>query len=310
MLIAAPLSFCKMEEVIIINKKQLSKIYPMWLGLPAGLIYTIFFIVPIITAFFYSFTDWNLDRMDSPQFIWFRNFINLFQDEVFLRSLWNTILFAFSTTILKTLVGLILALLVVQKFKGNSFFRTLFYLPCVLSCMIVGLLFTGILKQDGLINTFLSAIGQEGLTRNWLGSYGTAMFWIIIIEVWMWAGFTMFLFISGLQSIPKEYYESAQIDGATRWEQFKHITLPLLAPSFTVVITFNITGGLKVFDIVYSLTGGGPGFDTQVLSTYTYRAFGMGLLGKSSASALILSIFIVGITFALNKFLRSKEVET
>lgn len=299
-----------MEEVITINKKQLSKIYPMWLGLPAGLIYTIFFIVPIITAFFYSFTDWNLDRMDSPQFIWFRNFINLFQDEVFLRSLWNTVLFAFSTTILKTLVGLILALLVVQKFKGNSFFRTLFYLPCVLSCMIVGLLFTGILKQDGLINTFLSAIGQEGLTRNWLGSYGTAMFWIIIIEVWMWAGFTMFLFISGLQSIPKEYYESAQIDGATRWEQFKHITLPLLAPSFTVVITFNITGGLKVFDIVYSLTGGGPGFDTQVLSTYTYRAFGMGLLGKSSASALILSIFIVGITFALNKFLRSKEVET
>lgn len=298
-----------MEEVITINKKQLSKIYPMWLGLPAGLIYTIFFIVPIITAFFYSFTDWNLDRMDSPQFIWFRNFINLFQDEVFLRSLWNTILFAFSTTILKTLVGLILALLVVQKFKGNSFFRTLFYLPCVLSCMIVGLLFTGILKQDGLINTFLSAIGQEGLTRNWLGSYGTAMFWIIIIEVWMWAGFTMFLFISGLQSISKEYYESAQIDGATRWEQFKHITLPLLAPSFTVVITFNITGGLKVFDIVYSLTGGGPGFDTQVLSTYTYRAFGMGLLGKSSASALILSIFIVGITFALNKFLRSKEVE-
>lgn len=299
-----------MEEVITINKKQLSKIYPMWLGLPAGLIYTIFFIVPIITAFFYSFTDWNLDRMDSPQFIWLRNFINLFQDEVFLRSLWNTVLFAFSTTILKTLVGLILALLVVQKFKGNSFFRTLFYLPCVLSCMIVGLLFTGILKQDGLINTFLTAIGQEGLARNWLGSYGTAMFWIIIIEVWMWAGFTMFLFISGLQSIPKEYYESAQIDGTTRWEQFKHITLPLLAPSFTVVVTFNITGGLKVFDIVYSLTGGGPGFDTQVLSTYTYRAFGMGLLGKSSASALILSVFIVGITFALNKFLRSKEVET
>lgn len=299
-----------MEEVITINKKQLSKIYPMWLGLPAGLVYTVFFIVPIITAFFYSFTDWNLDRMDSPQFIWFRNFINLFQDEVFLRSLWNTILFAFSTTILKTLVGLILALLVVQKFKGNSFFRTLFYLPCVLSCMIVGLLFTGILKQDGLINTFLTAIGQEGLARNWLGSYGTAMFWIIIIEVWMWAGFTMFLFISGLQSISREYYESAQIDGATSWEQFKHITLPLLAPSFTVVVTLNITGGLKVFDIVYSLTGGGPGFDTQVLSTYTYRAFGMGLLGKSSASALILSVFIVGITFALNKFLRSKEVET
>lgn len=297
------------KEVVTINKKQLSKIYPMWLGLPAGLVYTVFFIVPIVTALFYSFTDWNMDRFDDPKFVGLRNIINLFQDEVFLRSLWNTVLFAFSTTILKTIVGLVLALLVVQKFRGNSIFRTLFYLPCVLSCMIVGLLFTGVLKQDGLINNFLTAIGQADLARDWLGSYGTAMFWIIIIEVWMWAGFNMFLFISGLQAIPREYYESAQIDGATSWQQFRKITLPLLAPSFTVVVTFNITGGLKVFDLVYSLTGGGPGFDTQVLSTYTYRAFGMGLLGKSSASALILSVFIVGVTFALNKFLRSKEVD-
>lgn len=296
--------------MVAINKKQLSKIYPMWLGAPAALVYTIFFIIPIITAFFYSFTDWNMDRMDSAKFIGLRNVVNLFQDEVFLRSLWNTMLFALSTTVFKTVVGLMLALLVVQKFRGNSIFRTLFYLPCVLSCMIVGLLFTGVLKQDGLINNFLRAIGQADLARDWLGSYGTAMLWIIIIEVWMWAGFTMFLFISGLQAIPGEYYESAQIDGATKWQQFKRITLPLLAPSFTVVVTLNITGGLKVFDLVYSLTGGGPGFDTQVLSTYTYRAFGMGLLGKSSASALILSFFIVGITFALNKFLRSREVDT
>ncbi len=281
----------------------------MWLGLPAGLIYTIFFIVPIISAFFYSFTDWNLDRMNSVHFTGLDNIISLFKDEVFIRSLWNTFLFAFSTTVLKTIVGLILALLVVKKFRGNGFFRTLFYLPCVLSCMIVGLLFTGILRQDGLLNNLLGMAGRADLARDWLGSYGTAMFWIITIEVWMWAGFTMFLFISGLQSIPGEYYESAQIDGASAWQQFKKITLPLLAPSFTVVVTLNITGGLKVFDIVYSLTGGGPGFDTQVLSTYTYRAFGWGLLGKSSASALILSFLIVGITFALNKFLRSKEVE-
>ena len=281
----------------------------MWLGIPAGLVYTVFFIIPIITAFFYSFTNWNMDQMDSPTFTGLTNFINLFQDEIFLHSLWNTVLFAFSTTILKTVVGLLLALLIVQKFRGNSIFRTLFYLPCVLSCMIVGLLFTGILKQDGLLNKFFISIGQPNIARDWLGSYGTAMFWIIIIEVWMWAGFTMFLFISGLQSIPREYYESAQIDGASTWMQFKKITLPLLAPSFTVVVTFNITGGLKVFDLVYSLTGGGPGFDTQVLSTYTYRAFGMGLLGKSSASAMILSLFIVGVTFALNKFLRSKEVD-
>lgn len=282
--------------------------YPLWLGIPSVLVYTIFFIVPIITAFFYSFTDWNMNHMNEAKFIGLRNITNLFQDEIFLRSLWNTMLFALSTTVLKTILGLLLALLVAQKFRGCSIFRTLFYLPCVLSCMIVGLLFTGVLKHDGLINNFLLVIGQGDLARDWLGSYGTAMFWIIMIEVWMWAGFTMFLFISGLQAIPREYYESAQIDGATKWHRFKAITMPLLAPSITVVVTFNITGGLKVFDLVYSLTGGGPGFDTQVLSTYTYRAFGMGLLGKSSASAMILSFFIVGVTFALNKFLRSREV--
>lgn len=291
------------------NRKQLRKVYPVWLSFPAVFVYTLFFIVPIITAFFYSFTDWNMDRMNTPKYIAFRNFINLFQDEIFIRSLGNTVLFAVSTTVLKTAVGLALALLVVRKFRGNSIFRTIFYLPCVLSCMVVGLLFSGILKEEGLINTFLKAIGHAGLARDWLGSYATAMVWIIIIEVWMWAGFTMFLFISGLQAIPKEYYESAQLDGASARQRFFSITLPLLAPSFTVVVTLSITGGLKVFDIVYALTGGGPGFDTQVLSTYTYRAFGLGLLGKSSASALVLSIFIVGITFALNKFLRSREVE-
>ena len=128
------------------------KLYPGWMCLPAVGIYTVFYIVPIVIAFLFSFTDWNMDRLNSPVFSGFRNFINLFGDEVFLRSLGNTALFAIMTTIFKTIVGLGLALLVVQKFKGNGFFRTLFYLPCVLSCMIVGLLFTGILKQDGLLN--------------------------------------------------------------------------------------------------------------------------------------------------------------
>ena len=257
------------------------KLYPGWMCIPAIVVYSLFYIVPILMAFFFSFTDWNMDRLNTPHFFGVQNFINLFGDEVFLRSLWNTTLFAAMTTIFKTIVGLCLALLVVQKFKGNGFFRTLFYLPCVLSCMIIG-----------------------------LGQYGTAMFWIIFIEVWMWAGFNMFLFISGLQSVPRELYESAEMDGATAWQRFTKITLPLLAPSFTVVITLNITGGLKVFDLVYALTGGGPGFDTQVLNTYTYRAFGLGLLGKSSASSVVLSVGIVVIAFALNRFLRGKEVES
>lgn len=287
-----------------------ARLYPGWMCIPAAGIYTVFYIAPIVIAFLFSFTNWNMDRLNSPQFSGIQNFVNIFQDAVFLRSLGNTVLFAVFTTIFKTVVGLCLALLVVQKFRGNGFFRTLFYLPCVLSCMIVGLLFTGILKKGGLLNNGLIALGMEAMTKDWLGQYGTAMFWIIFIEVWMWAGFNMFLFISGLQAVPNELYESAKMDGATVWQRFSKITLPLLVPSFTVVITLNITGGLKVFDLVYALTGGGPGFDTQVLSTYTYRAFGLGLLGKSSASSVVLSVGVALVAFALNRFLRGKEVDT
>lgn len=292
------------------GNSRLNKVYPFWLGFPAAAIYTLFFVVPIIAAFFFSFTDWNLDRMDSPAWVGLRNFMSLIGDEVFLRSIQNTLIFAFITTVFKTLVGLLLALLVVKKFWANSFFRTLYYLPCVLSTMIVGLIFTAILRMDGLLNNMLTAMGLQSLTRDWLGSYGSAMSWIIIVEVWMWAGFSMFIFISGLQAIPRDYYESAEIDGANGFQRFASITMPLLAPSFTVVTTLNITGGLKVFDMVYSLTSGGPGFDTQVLSTYTYRAFGLGLLGKSSASALMLSVLVIAITFALNRALKSREIET
>ncbi|URN95382.1 MAG: sugar ABC transporter permease [Candidatus Pristimantibacillus lignocellulolyticus] len=291
------------------NTRKLNRSYPFWMTSPAIIIYTLFFIVPIFASFIYSFTNWNMNSINSPVFNGLDNFRNLFSDGVFFRSLSNTLLFAFTTTILKTVVGLSLAVIVVQKFIGNSFFRTLFYMPSVLSPMIVGLLFTAILKQEGLMNNILNSIGLGQLARDWLGNYGTAMFWIIAIEIWMWAGFSMFIFISGLQAISKDYYEAADMEGASAWLKFRSITLPLLAPSFTVVTTLNITGGLKVFDLVYSLTGGGPGFDTQVLNTYTYRAFGMGLLGKSSASVLILSFVVVLITFALNKMLKSREVD-
>lgn len=283
--------------------------YPLWLAVPGLAVYTLFFIVPILSAFAYSFTNWNLDNMNAARFVGLRNFRSLLQDEIFLRSIGNTLLFAAVTTVFKTIIGLLLALLVVKPFPGNSLFRTLYYLPCVLSTMIVGLLFTAILRYDGLLNNLLTAAGLESLTRDWLGKYNTAMLWIILTEIWMWAGFSMFIFISGLQAISRDYYESAELDGASAWQSFRHITLPLLAPSFTVIATLNVTGGLKVFDIVYALTGGGPGFDTQVLSTYVYRAFGLGLLGKSSAAAILLSLLIVAVTFALNRFLRSLEVE-
>ncbi|QUI21992.1 sugar ABC transporter permease [Vallitalea pronyensis] len=291
-------------------KKDISKrFYPMWLVSPAVVIYALFFIVPVILSLFLSFTDWNLHRIMSPSFVGFKNFIILFKDGIFVKAIFNTLLFASTTTVLKTVFGLLLALALIKKFRGNSILRTLYYLPCVLSTVVIGVLFTAILDTDGLMNNLLGAIGLEQVATNWLGSYGTAITSVILIESWIWAGFCMFIFISGLQAIPKDYYECADIEGCSKFQQFFKITLPLLVPSFTVVITLNISGALKVFDLIYVLTNGGPGFDTQVLNTYTYRAFGLGLLGESAASAIILSIIVVAISFILNLKLKSKEVE-
>lgn len=292
----------------MIRKKDKKKIYPLWLTAPAACIYTVFFIIPVAVAFVLAFTDWNISRLYEPEFTGLKNFIVLIQDEVFLRSICNTLIFAAGTTLLKVAIGLILALVLYKKLWGSKIFRTLFYMPCTLSTVVVGILFTSILSGDGLLNNLLNSVGIP-CEINWLGKYSTAMLWIILVEVWMWAGFCMFIFISGLQAIPKDYYECANLEGASKWQIFRNVTVPLLMPSFTVVFTLNITGGLKVFDMVYILTNGGPGFDTQVLNTYTYRAYGIGLLGEANASAIILSIVVVTLTFIMNRYLKGREVE-
>ena len=281
----------------------------MWLIIPTIAIYTVFTVVPLLMSAFYSVTDWNINRLSTPEIIGFTNYISVLKDPVFLRSIGNTLLYAFSTSFLKLALGLIMALALVKNNPINSVLRTVYYAPCVLSVTVIGVLFSSVLAKHGMLNNFLTSAGLESLTRDWLASYGTAMTAIILLEGWIWAGFNMFILISGLQAIPRDYYEAAELAGASKWKQFTKITLPLLIPSFTVNLTLNITGGLKVFDMVYVLTNGGPGFDTQVISTYTYRSFGVGLLGESCASAIILCVIVMLITFVFNRWLTSKEVE-
>lgn len=292
-----------------LGNRLTNKRYPLYFAVPALGFYTLFIIAPFIISTFLSFTDWNIERMYHPVFRALDNYAIIFKDAVFIRSILNTLLFASLTTVLKTLFGLILAILLVKSSKLNNVLRTIYYVPCVLSPLIIGVIFTSILANQGLLNHLLSAIGLSGLAVNWLASYGSAMGSVILIEGWMWSGFNMFIFIAGIQAIPQDYYESASIEGASGWKKFKNITLPLLVPSFTVIITLNITGGLKVFDLIYVLTKGGPGFDTQVLSTFVYKAFGLGLLGQSSAASVILSVLVVAISFVLNRILSKKEVE-
>lgn len=290
--------------------KRMKKFYPNYFTYPALIIFTIFFGIPVLAAFILSFTDWNIRRLMEPKFNGIDNFLYLFQDEYFKLALTNTLKFALITTFLIIVIGLALALILNEAVFGRAFYRTLFYLPAVLSLIVVGIMFTSVFKMDnGVLNQFLDIIGLDALKKDWLGNPKTALNSIMFVQVWKWSGFSMAIFLAGLQGIPKDFYEAARIDGASWWQQFKSITFPLLAPAFTVVVTMNTIGGLKVFEQVYVMTGGGPGNSTQVLGTYIYREFSKGTLGRSTAMGLILFIMITTIAVIINGLLKRREVE-
>ena len=286
------------------------KFYPNYFTYPAIIVFTIFSCFPIIASFIMSFTNWNIKRISEPKFVAFKNFARLFNDDYFLLALKNTVLFAVVTTLGIVILGLLLALLLNSAIKGKTFLRTCFYLPAVLSLIVVGIMFKAVFKLDGgILNQILTTIGLESLTRDWLGDGKTAMWSIIFVQIWKWSGFAMTIYLAGLQGISKDYYEAATIDGAGTWDKFKNITLPLLAPAFTVVITMNTIGGFKVFEQVYVMTNGGPGNATQVLNTYIYKEFSKGTLGRSSAASLLLFLMISVIAVLVNRALTKREVE-
>lgn len=260
-------------------------------------------------AFVMSLTDWNLSRFYEPKFIGFENFEYIFNDPKFLLSVKNTIVFAVFTATLKTVLGLVLALALDRQLKTKNLMRTIYYLPAVLSMVVVGIMMKSIFSLDGVFNNLLGSIGLDFLQKDWVMNKSTAMAVVIFADVWRWTGFNMAIFLAGLQGIDKEYYEAAKIDGASGWNMLRKITLPLLMPAFTINIVFNVIGGLKVFDQVFIITGGGPGFTTQVLSTYVFTNYSQGLLGRSTAMSLILFIFVYGSSSIVNYILKKKEVD-
>ncbi|MFP3153493.1 sugar ABC transporter permease [Lachnospiraceae bacterium ZAX-1] len=290
------------------NKKN--KLYPNYFTYPAIIVFAVFFVIPVLLGFVLSFTDWNILRLYEPKFNGLDNFTYLLKDAGFALATKNTFLFAIITTVLIIIIGLVLALILDEKVIGKNLFRTMFYLPAVLSLIVVGIMFTSVFKMNnGILNQLLRLIGLESWTKDWLGNNATALGSIMFVQVWKWSGFAMAIFLAGLQGISKEYYEAAKIDGASKLQQIKNITLPLLAPAFTVVVTMNTIGGFKVFEQVYVMTGGGPGNATQVLSTYIYKAFAKGTLGRSTAMGLILFVMISLIALLVNNVLRKRELD-
>jgi raffinose/stachyose/melibiose transport system permease protein len=284
--------------------------YPFYFVLPALALYVVFIILPSVSGIGFAFTDWNSYRSDV-NFVGLENFQKIFSsDETYLNYFSNTFVFTSTTSVLKLVFGILLALLLNEGIKRFAhLYRTMIYLPAVLPTLVVALIFRSILNPGtGLLNTFLRSIGADTLAKPWLVDPRIALWSVIGVDTWKGVGYIMVILLAGLQTIPREYYEAAEVDGANAWARFWHITLPMLMPAVVVVTVLNILYGLRVFDIVYALTNGGPGYATEVLSTGIFRAFSQGLYGLGTAINSILFAILIGAGYFVIRLLQRDPV--
>lgn len=285
--------------------KITDQLYPRYLLAPSIAIYLVFFIVPIIGGIFLSFTNWNISRPEIS-FNGLDNYIYMFKDSDFRLAISNTLIFAVSVIVLRNIFALLLALVLTKGLKATNYLRTTFYIPSVLSYVVVGIMFTSLFQMNGTVNQILNGFGIP-IEHEWIGSYETALLTVIIMDVWKWTGFHMVIYIAGLMAIPRDYYEASRIDGASSFKQFKYITLPLLVPALTINITQSAIGGFRVFEQVLTLTGGGPGKQSTVIGMMIYENFGRGYYGRSTAMGMLLSFIVIIATLIIRRFFDRKE---
>ncbi len=282
--------------------------YPTWFALGALIVYSVLYVIPSLIGIGYSFTDWSAFS-DELHFVGLDNIkLVLSSDEKYIKYLGNTILFTFVTTIAKTVIGLALAVLLTKQVKLLNFHRAVMYIPAVLSALIAGMIFKSILNPKiGLLNTFLGIFGIKG--PKWLSDPKIAFWSVMGVDIWKGMGYIMTIFIAGIMSISPTYFEAAQIDGAGAWQRFRYITLPMLMPTLTVTTVLNVIYGLKVFDTVYALTNGGPGYATEVLYTSIYKEFGFGRYAVGTTLSSIMFVVMVFVGFFLIRMMTRNEVE-
>ncbi|WP_371657713.1 carbohydrate ABC transporter permease [Streptomyces sp. NBC_00280] len=265
---------------------------PWWFALPAVLLFAFVVLVPSVRGVHYAFTDW--DGLDPHfSFVGLANFSELLRDPDATQAIWHTLLIAGSITVIQNALGLLLALGVNSAIRSRNLLRVLLFAPAVITPIVTAYLWRNLLGPDGAVNSLLGAVGLDGLRQDWLGSPTVALWSVVGVIVWQFAGYSMVIFLAGLQSVPKEVHEAAAIDGAGPVRRFWSVTRPLLAPALTINLMLSIIGGIKLFDQVYALTGGGPGHATDTLSTLIYKdAFTLGEFGYSVALAVVLTIIV------------------
>jgi raffinose/stachyose/melibiose transport system permease protein len=278
--------------------------------LPAFVIFSVFIVIPMLSSFYYSFTDWNGLNPDVHT-VGFKNYKTLIHDSEVWISLKNTLYFAILVTILQNVISLVLAMLVDGTNWIFRFLRVLYLIPALLSALAIGYIWSYLYNPVfGIINTVLTEMGLSNWTQDWLGDPKWSMLSVVFTNIWQWTGLSLVIYLAGLQAIPADMYEAADIDGAGKWKKFVHITFPLIAPSFTINILISIIGSFKVFDIIYVMTKGGPGTTTESLAILLYKkAFNFNEMGYGTAIAVVMFLIILVISIIQLTILRRREVE-
>jgi raffinose/stachyose/melibiose transport system permease protein len=279
--------------------------YPYWFYLPAAIIYGTLFLLPTFAAFYFSLTRWTI--FDS-KFIGFDNFVSFFQEPALVKGLVNTLIYGVITSGLKVVLGMLLAVLLTSQIIARGYLRSVVFFPVLLSGIGVGIMFQILMNPErGLINETLGLIGIDG--PGWLTDPQLAIFSIALVDVWKGVGLATLIYIAGIVSIPREYFEAAKMDGASSTYSFFHVVLPLARPATVTVIILSLIGGLRSFDLIWATTRGGPGFSSDTIASVIYKQYQAGFYGLSTAGNVILFLLVTGIVLPLFWFLSRKEVE-
>lgn len=276
--------------------------------IPAIVLIALFVVYPFYQAIQVSFFKWNGYSQDM-KLIGIENYVDMLHDMKFWAAFRNTLIYGIGSTILQNIIGLAIALLVDSKFRGNKFVRTITYMPIMISGLIMGYIMYYFLAFDnGVLNDIIGVFGFAPI--DWLRNPTIGIIAITFVNSWQYAGICMIIYLAGLQNISQVYYEAAAIDGVGKWACFKNITIPLLIPSISAAVILNLINGLKLYDVVISLTNGGPGHKTQSIMTYIgNRYFQAEKAGYSAAIGIFIFVFILLVSTIGNAYFDKKEVE-
>lgn len=277
--------------------------------IPAIILFCGFVVYPFLQGIRLSFMNWN-GYSQNMKFVGLKNYIRLFQDANVKTAFVNTLIYGVVSTIIQNILGLAYALFLNMNFKCRTIVRTIIYMPVMIASLIMGYIMYFFFQYDGgAINDILIWLGKEPI--DFLVNSNAAISIIVIVNSLQFVGVAMVIYLAGLQNVPAMYYEAAMLDGATFWDRFRHITLPLLMPAISSSTILNLIGGLKLFDLVMALTSGGPGFSTHSLSTLvTNQYFSAQSAGYASAIGIISFVLIMVISNVVTKYFDKKEIDT